>query len=57
MTLEEKQYLVNLTNDFVYLWQSLSEEDQLMLVDILNDGKMTEMLYLFNNLSLTKTIN
>lgn len=57
MTLEEKQYLVNLTNDFVYLWQSLSEEDQLMLVDILNDGKMTEMLYLFNYLLLTKTIN
>ena len=57
MTLEEKQCLVNLTNDFVYLWQSLSEEDQLMLVDILNDGKMTEMLYLFNHLLLTKTIN
>lgn len=57
MTLEEKQCLVNLTNDFVYLWQSLSEEDQLMLVDILNDGKMTEMLYLFNYLLLTKTMN
>lgn len=57
MTREEKQCLVNLTNDFVYLWQSLSEEDQLMLVDILNDGKMTEMLYLFNYLLLTKTMN
>ena len=57
MTQNEKDFLVQLTNDFVMLWQTLSDEDKILLVDIINTEKLIEIFDFLNTLIAIKTIS
>ena len=57
MTQNEKDFLVRLTNDFVMLWQTLSEEDKILLVDIIDTEKLIEIFDFLNTLIAIKTIS
>ena len=57
MTKEDKEYIINTINDFVFLWQSFSQEEQLLIADIFDQEGIAKALILFESVGFTRTLN
>lgn len=57
MTKEDKEYIINTINDFVFLWQSFSQEEQLLIADIFDQEEIAKALILFESVGFTRTLN